>query len=838
MSQKGFSSLPVHKGDFHNHPQLGVHQESPSRRKQQALRRGNPNGRRGGFCERRSSAALPIEALAASVLEEILPLTPSVAAICGGSPKSQLSESQGTPVGPACPTTNSSLRASERGSQLSNNQGNNQGHGQSCSAVLGRQSAVAKVKGNQLGASYVSSCMDSSMLQSPNSTSAPPSGDDVLRSFRAEILTRFSTVVEAFDVLTRDIPAERDLSKPEWRRLLSKHGFLRYAGRKEINSIFKELDFSGDGYVSLKEFYIAIEMAAPVRSFEELRRRWIGKGFKSMTLAIRCMDNDDNLVSSRRVDLEDFGAMLQLTHVDEEDEHRALFYTVSSDGQGTASVEEMHCAVAAVSPSLLLEDVRERLMKKYKGDLNRAFFDLDTDHGGTLDAKEFVKKGVRRLNLTEIEAQKAFREIDIDSSGEITLDEFLSAMTICEPSLFLEELRLKIRQRYHSIRQALNQAFADEVNDGLTREILLPKAKFLEALVPLGMSEFEVNNLFQLIDNDGDEELTALEFMKGVKRFAPACVLEDLRIRCCQMYGTVYDAFASVAKKRAEPIGFKAFAKKLVDLRIIQPSEVSEKPNSLHQNGIDVQAIFDLLDVNHEGVASIGRLVAALCACGAGARARPLAEERDMKARATIHGDVSQLQQRIHEMKVQVRLGVEVDTMDPAWERLQNKLNALSKEQNQACADEASQVKGSMAALPGSILLGGAEGGKLVADPIAGTTGQGESAAPKLKTCGQESLPLFLKAVPVLAADCSCSAEVAVFDTQDSWGKVWDHLNQTPKHLRPAAGVRKNIHSYYQSATMKLSQDAPLSHETQSRFATYQSARVAQGALKPTKRVS
>lgn len=50
-----------------------------------------------------------------------------------------------------------------------------------------------------------------------------------------------------------------------------------------------------------------------------------------------------------------------------------------------------------------------------------------------------------RLHLTEHEARKMFREIDVDGSQEISRNEFVSAIGLSEPSLFLEDLRKKAR---------------------------------------------------------------------------------------------------------------------------------------------------------------------------------------------------------------------------------------------------------------------------------------------------------------------------------------------------------------------------------------------------------
>jgi len=114
---------------------------------------------------------------------------------------------------------------------------------------------------------------------------------------------------------------------------------------------------------------------------------------------------------------------------------------------------------------------------------------------------------------------------------------------------------------------------------------------------------------------------------------------------------------------------------------------------------------------------------------------------------------------------------------------------------------------------------------------------------PKLKTATTEEVNSFLrpdvmmehqlKAVPALAADCTCAAELAVLDTKDSFVRVWQRIHDTPPHLQPTDDMRGQLHNYYQTVVMKLSQDAPLQHKVESRLATYNSSRIAQGGLRP-----
>lgn len=83
------------------------------------------------------------------------------------------------------------------------------------------------------------------------------------------------------------------------------------------------------------------------------------------------------------------------------------------------------------------------------------------DRSGKVSHAEFVVKIMDRLHLTEHEARKMFREIDVDGSHEISRNEFVSAIGLSEPSLFLEDLRKKVRQRFRSFKAQFADSFQD-----------------------------------------------------------------------------------------------------------------------------------------------------------------------------------------------------------------------------------------------------------------------------------------------------------------------------------------------------------------------------------------
>merc|ERR1740121_417662 len=283
------------------------------------------------------------------------------------------------------------------------------------------------------------------------------------------------------------------MSKKEWRRVLAKQGF-EWAN-KEKDLLFEELDFLGTGHITLSDFHIAVEAAAPVRTLEDLRRRWIASGYHTMNSAVRTMG--EGISIQQRLTFEDFSAALQRVNVHDPSEHHAVYTAICSDrAGGKVSLGELLAAIATVSPALLIEDIRHRLNRFFSGDWAKAYFELDMDRGGTIELHEFVAQAVKRLGLSADEAKKAFRQIDTDGSGTISREEFTCAITLAEPSLFLEDLRLKVRRCFRSILDGFSKKFGDPLSGEIKDDAPpMPCNKFQEVLQRLDIKEHETQML-------------------------------------------------------------------------------------------------------------------------------------------------------------------------------------------------------------------------------------------------------------------------------------------------------------------------------------------------------
>lgn len=651
-----------------------------------------------------------------------------------------------------------------------------------------------------------------------------------MEEFRTKLLEKFTTIKEAFETFMKDLP-ERQITKLELARSLARFGF-EWQSKQVRDSIFDRLDFKSIGRVTMVGFYVLVEASAPVRSVEDLRRRWLASRF-TMTQAIMTMVDHSTLALTHRFTLHEFGSRLQLVNVNDPEEHLALFNAVLHEkekdskerekgekgdferirrdkgdekrekGHGPSiTVGDLAAALAVVSPCLLLEDLRDKLQKRYNGDFKKAFSDMDLDRSGSVNEHEFTVKIMRNLHLTEHEARKMFREIDVDASGEISRNEFVSAIGLSEPSLFLEDLRKKVRQRFRSFKAQFADAFQDSaLNDCASAPRLVLK-HFQELLLPLSMSEKETKVLFNLIDIDHDGRLSIREFVKGVRHFAPASVLEDLRVRCCQQHDRISDPFVTIDYNQL--FNSMSFAQKMLDIGLCDISRHCPSDPRLAelQVGVPAQALFDILDVANNGEATFGRLLAALQSCGAGTAQRLSPLELDLRAKNDVKNDLAPMQKLVLDVKLQARQGMRYneeveENGSPDW-RSNRILDSLLEHVHEA---------------------------ELEVPTVDETEAPKYLGPPRLKMLlSEDVLRQYVKSQEYkksahVKANVSRTRPIqnAAHGAPESWGRFWTCVQRSPQK-KEHQKLEERLHAYFQSTAMKLSHDGPLYHGTEQRM--------------------
>eukprot|EP00927_Polykrikos_kofoidii_P031954 TRINITY_DN27360_c0_g3_i1.p1 TRINITY_DN27360_c0_g3~~TRINITY_DN27360_c0_g3_i1.p1 ORF type:complete len:992 (+),score=181.06 TRINITY_DN27360_c0_g3_i1:314-3289(+) len=503
------------------------------------------------------------------------------------------------------------------------------------------------------------SSVDNIAAGSTSPTHQKRTGQQRVLNFRQRLLDKFQTVKGAFEVFATESETglKRELTKKQFSRFLMNH--FPTMSKEDHVAIFDFLDADKNGHISLEEFHAAIEAAAPVRSLEDLRRRWIALGFNAMRHGIQAMCSS-GLDGSKRLSYQEFAAALSRAGVEDEEEHDSLFKAVLDpyDTRGTVSLDQLSGAIAAVSPALLLEEIRERLVRKH-GDLREAYAAMDALNGESrhLPMNMFFHYASENFKLTGPDIRKAFNLIDIDKNSHVSRAEFISALRLSEPSLTLEGVRRKVRQRFHSITDAFanrgrvkTDNLFDELRssivkaeDGETTDRLKDCTDFVTILKAVQLTEEDTQCLFELVDIDGDGKVTDQEFERGIKLFAPACALEDLRLHCLRYHRSIPDTFKAISQERREAVlDTKSLEQLLRDVAV--PVDT-----------VCVAEMVGLLETTANGGVTVGQLIAALLASAPGAQVPLSSDQLYTKARQNIRWQMAPFRRSATDLRVDLR---------------------------------------------------------------------------------------------------------------------------------------------------------------------------------------
>jgi hypothetical protein len=107
--------------------------------------------------------------------------------------------------------------------------------------------------------------------------------------------------------------------------------------------------------------------------------------------------------------------------------------------------------------------------------------------------------------------------MDADGNGELTLNEFMDALTQMPGHVLLEHLRQRLLSRFASV----NEAFR-EVSSGVSGlAARLNRAEFEVTLMRMGIHESEASELFRVIDDDDSGDISLQELQDALRGAAP-----------------------------------------------------------------------------------------------------------------------------------------------------------------------------------------------------------------------------------------------------------------------------------------------------------------------------
>jgi len=473
----------------------------------------------------------------------------------------------------------------------------------------------------------------------------------MLRSFRKTLLDVYPSVQEAFNELIQLNNDATELNMREFLNLITEpkmlHGRqIQLMNPREARLVYELMDSDKDGRLTLDEFHIGIEAISPVTTMETMRKRLICLGYSSVMQAVMNMNGPGEDLTMKPLTYPEFCSALKNVWIVEPQEHRSIWEAVRDPGDpsGLITLSELCAALAVVSPSLLLEEVHVRLMNTFGG-LLEAYKAVSVEDGSIVDRKKFLEMS-KQMGLTEVEFNKLLRILDIDGSGELDKEEFVGSMALSVATLRMEDLRLKVRQSYHSIDQSFREHFAHEEDEELNDDMIFSASEFVGILEHLrGATDEQLwgstdtQGLASVLDATCQTGLTLYSFFKGLRLFAPSCVLMGFRLELLRHGRRVSDVFQGVADRRV-PLDSVAFAE-LLKSRNIKCG--------------DTDKIFDFLDIRSNGIVTLSEVIACMQNMHAGRVERLPTATKLAKAQEQVRENLAPIRKVASELKLRVK---------------------------------------------------------------------------------------------------------------------------------------------------------------------------------------
>jgi len=376
-----------------------------------------------------------------------------------------------------------------------------------------------------------------------------------LANLEKMIRSAFDTPRDAFNKY--DTNGDGKLSAGEWSGLCRDLGIPKW----DCDKLYKELDLNGDGEISASEWQHAMSV-----TLEDLRA-YILQEYGNADEGWKAADADKD----GRLTPDEFKAHCGTVGVTPENAAR-LFPQVDKDGDGSISEDEYR-NVFGVD----LAEFKKRARKKW-GTPEESFKAMDANGDGEISPDEFVE-ACKQLNIPPERAEILFDELDADSSGGITPEEWEASMGLSK-----QDLQRTIIDKLGKPSDAFKKLDAD--GDGK-----ITAKELEEALKDAGMTAEEAKEIAAAMDEDGtgiskDEwlEKSGAKDLASKRYATPKAAKHTHRV--AQEFDSPKDAFDSMDANGDGNIS---------------PEEWQASFEKLGMTPEEAMAAFEELDVNGDG---------------------------------------------------------------------------------------------------------------------------------------------------------------------------------------------------------------------------------------------
>jgi len=359
----------------------------------------------------------------------------------------------------------------------------------------------------------------------------PESGNS-LDNFRQNIRQKGKLLRETLAKLLDFLPESR------WDYGLKKQQFIKalvsgeLSDAKSARDLFDDVILmrkgKGPRRVSLGTLCLALESRSHITSMACLRKRIILQ-YNSTFEAFRiCMEATFGLTMMTQLTQREFvDSMKKMIDCRPEEGNRIwdlISLPSQTDTGETKSLKSLLMHICVISPTLVIEDLRARVLEKF-GSLTKLYDLIPREDSIRVNFGTFLKLAETELQLLVGEdfLHRVFTFIDFEKEGYISRNQFLVFVEMAAPDFTLENFRRMVLTRYDALEEIMEK-FPDS-----GQEVTVSFLEFEAIFMRLDFFRYpsDALSLFRRLNYDDNFAISHKYFLQSIKAALCPILLVD-----------------------------------------------------------------------------------------------------------------------------------------------------------------------------------------------------------------------------------------------------------------------------------------------------------------------